>query len=239
MTDTAILLVGGRGTRLGSLTDQTPKPLLEVAGRPFIFHLLEHLASQGIARVTLATGYLASQFYAVVGSRCCGLGVQYSNEDAPLGTGGAITHAFRQFESRRAFALNGDTLFKTDLPALEKVHEMREAAFSLVLRQVADVSRYGAIACLDDQVTAIHEKGPVGPGFINGGVYLIERSPLLAVAPAGAFSLENELLPKWVNEGIVAGIRSDAYFIDIGIPDDLARAQKDLARRPATVQPES
>ena len=84
MTDTAILLVGGRGTRLGSITDQTPKPLLEVAGRPFIFQILDHLDSQGIKRVIFATGYLALQFDAKVGSRFREMKLLYSREDTPL-----------------------------------------------------------------------------------------------------------------------------------------------------------
>ncbi len=228
MTDTAILLVGGRCTRLGSLTDQTPKPLLEVAGQPFIYQVLDHLASQGIKRVIFATGYLALQFDAKVGVRYRDMKLRYSREDTPLGTGGALARAFATCDDERAYVLNGDTLFKADLGILGQVHESQGAAFSLVLRRVADASRYGSIACMGYRVTAMHEKGARGPGSINGGIYLVDRKPLLADAPAEAFSLERDLLPRWVARGAVAGVHSDAYFIDIGIPADLTQIRRDL-----------
>ena len=126
--------------------------------------------------------------------------------------------------------MNGDTLFKADLGILGQVHESQGADFSLVLRKVADAGRYGSIACMGYRVASMHEKGASGPGSINGGIYLVDREALLTDAPAGAFSLERDLLPRWVARGAVAGVHSDAYFIDIGIPEDLARIRQDLGR---------
>ena len=230
MIDTAILLVGGRGTRLGSLTGQTPKPLLPVAGQPFILHVLDQLIAQGIRHAVLATGYLATQFDDVVGGRYRTLRITYSVEEDPLGTGGAITRALAHTPLEQVFVLNGDTYFKADLRALEAAHASAAADFSLIVRRVEDVARYGQITFAGNRVTGMSEKGRTGPGFINGGIYLVARTPLLADAPAGAFSLERDLLPRWVATRPVGCICSDGYFIDIGIPSDLARADRELGQ---------
>jgi len=230
MSHIAIVLVGGRGTRLGALTEQTPKPLLPVAGRPFIFHVLDYLVQQGIKQVVLATGHLADAFEQAVGRQYRGIAIAYSREDTPLGTGGAIALALRQVNAPAAYVLNGDTYFPADLRSLAAIHDRQRAALSVVLRQVPDVSRYGQITTSQDVVTAMQEKGGSGPGLINGGIYLMNRSALLEAAPTGPFSLERELLPGWIQQRKVAGCVSDAYFIDIGIPADLQRAQSDLAQ---------
>lgn len=230
MIDSAIILVGGRGTRLGALTEQTPKPLLPVAGRPFLFHVLDYLIRQQIKKVILATGYLADEFEQTLGPEYRGLSLTYSYETVPLGTGGAIALALAPAGSLEVFVLNGDTYFPADLAKLAMMHASQRASLSMVLRQIPDVSRFGHIATAQNVVTAMHEKGSTGPGLINGGIYLINRTAFLADAPAGAFSLERDLLPHWIPRQAVACMVADSYFIDIGVPSDLARAQHDLAR---------
>jgi D-glycero-alpha-D-manno-heptose 1-phosphate guanylyltransferase len=230
MMDSAIILVGGRGTRLGVLTEQTPKPLLPVAGRPFLFHVLDYLIRQQIKKVVLATGYLAGEFEQALGSGYRSLSLAYSYEAAPLGTGGAIALALASVGASDVFVLNGDTYFPVNLAELSKVHARRQASLSMVLRHIPDVSRYGHMTVAQDVVTAMHEKGSTGPGLINGGIYLINRAAFLADAPTGAFSLERDLLPRWIAGHAVACTVADNYFIDIGVPADLARAQHDLAR---------
>jgi len=232
MSDTAIILVGGRGTRLGSLTEQTPKPLLSVAGRPFLFHVLDYLIQQQIQKVILATGYLAGEFEQALGSKYLGVSLSYSHEVDPLGTGGAIALALASSAgASEVFVLNGDTYFPVDLTELSKVHASRRASLSMVLRHIPDVSRYGHITAAQDIVTAMYEKGTSGPGLINGGIYLINRAAFLADAPSTNFSLERELLPRWIPRQTVACTVAESYFIDIGVPADLARAQRELARR--------
>jgi D-glycero-alpha-D-manno-heptose 1-phosphate guanylyltransferase len=228
-SDTAILLVGGRGTRLGALTEQTPKPLLSVAGRPFLFHVLDYLIQQKIKRVILATGYLASEFEQALGSEYCGVSLAYSYEATLLGTGGAIALALAQTAAPEVFVLNGDTYFPADLTALDNVHTIQRASLSMILRRIPEVSRYGHITVERDLVTALHEKGATGSGLINGGIYLLNRAAFLADAPVGAFSLERDLLPDWIARQAVACTLADNYFIDIGVPADLERAQHDLA----------
>jgi len=229
---TAIILAGGRGTRLGALTDHTPKPLVEVSGRPFIFHVLDYLARQGVRRVVLATGYLGHVFEQVVGACYDGIEVRYSREDQPLGTGGAIVRAFRSIDDPAAYVLNGDTYFPVDLAALAAAHTTASANLTMVLRQVPDVSRFGHVTCAGHHVQRMHEKGSAGPGAINGGLYLIQRAALLRDAPGESFSLERDLLPGWIAQGVVAAMPSEAYMIDIGVPADLERAQHDLSRHP-------
>ena len=230
MIESAIILVGGRGTRLGALTEQTPKPLLPVAGRPFLFHVLDYLIRQQVKKVVLATGYLAGEFEQALGSEYRGVSLAYSCEASPLGTGGAIALALESEDASDVFVINGDTYFPVDLADLSKVHARRRASLSMVLRHVPDASRYGHMTVAQDLVTAMHEKGTAGPGLINGGIYLINRSAFLADAPTGAFSLERDLLPRWIPQHVVACTVAGSYFIDIGVPADLARAQHDLAQ---------
>ncbi len=228
LPETAIILVGGRGTRLGALTEQTPKPLLSVVGRPFIFHILDYLIQQKINRVILATGYLAEEFVQTLGSKYRSLSLDYSYEDTPRGTGGAIALALAHADAPDFFVMNGDTYFPVDLISLVTVHTARRASLSLVLRKIPDVSRYGYITIEQDLVTAMHEKGATGPGMINGGIYLLNRAAFVADAPTGAFSLERDLLPRWITQRAIACTIADDYFIDIGVPADLLRAQREL-----------
>jgi NDP-sugar pyrophosphorylase family protein len=226
--ETAIILAGGRGTRLGALTEQTPKPLLMVRGRPFLFHVLDYLLGQGIRRVVLATGYLAGEFEKVLGPQYRGLQLTYSRETEPLGTGGAIVAALGPLPDRTILVLNGDTFFPAPVDLLVPVIQPPHRAVAMVLRQVPDVARYGSVTLAGDTVSAMHEKGSAGPGLINGGTYLIDRPALLAAAPARPFSLERDLLPGLIAEGKVGGCIADAYFVDIGIPADLEKAQSGL-----------
>ncbi len=226
---TAVILAGGRGTRLGSLTDDTPKPLLQVAGRPFIFHVLDYLKDQGISNVILATGYLGSHFESVIGTEYKGISIRYSLETSPLGTGGGLMQALSMVKEKSLFMLNGDTLFKADLRALEKKHHEMKASLSLIARAVEDTARYGRLDFQDDVLTVIHEKGDTGPGYINGGIYILQKNQWPASFKRKAFSLESEVLPLLIKTNRVSFVVSDAYFIDIGVIEDLERGQAELA----------
>ncbi len=230
---TAVILAGGRGTRLGSLTDDMPKPLLQVAERPFIFHVLDYLSDQDISNVILATGYLGSQFESAIGTEYKGISIRYSSETSPLGTGGAFSQALSMVEEDTLFVLNGDTLFKADLRALEKKHHQMNAPLSLVVRHVEDTARYGRIDVQDDLVTSMHETGRAGPGYINGGIYILQKNEWPAFFGVEAFSLESEALPFLIKTNKISFVVSNAYFIDIGIPADLKRSQIEMTKLPA------
>jgi D-glycero-alpha-D-manno-heptose 1-phosphate guanylyltransferase len=228
MIHEAIILAGGFGTRLGLLTKETPKPLLPVAGRPFIFHLFDYLLENKIKKVILATGFLAEKFSEPIGNKYRHLDIEYSKEDSPLGTGGAIAKAMQFCQSETPLVFNGDTYFPVSLTEMEKVHRNLSLYATLALRKVPDSGRYGSVVLEENTIVSIQEKGNNGEGLVNGGVYLIDRQKLLETSPGEVFSFEKEILPRWIAERQVAGVPSSSYFIDIGIPADYQRAQNEL-----------
>jgi D-glycero-alpha-D-manno-heptose 1-phosphate guanylyltransferase len=223
--DEAIVLVGGLGTRLRSVVPDLPKPLAPVAGRPFLAHLLDQLAANGIRRVILATGYLAEKVEHAIGMRWQGMDICYSCEAEPLGTGGAIRLATRQLQGSSAHIANGDTFLRFDLAALEKrVHE-RQVPMGIALARVPDVSRYGEVETRDGRVVAFREKGGHGSGFINAGSYFLTREGIAALPSLETFSFETQVLQPAAVVGDVAAYLESSDFIDIGVPEDYARAQ--------------
>ncbi len=222
----AVFLVGGRGARLGVLTDASPKPLMQVGGRPFLLWLVEEVIRQGVRNVVFLCGYLAPQIEtSMAGLAARGVHLTYSVEPEPLGTGGALTHA-RPYLAERFVLLNGDSLFDVPLAELVRDGPGGSPLVRLSLREEADAGRYGSVAMRGEVVVGFAEKqaGPARRGLINGGVYAIHRK-LLDRCPAGAFSLEQELFPRLAAEGGLEGRIFDAPFIDIGLPASLQAAQ--------------
>lgn len=216
----ALVLAGGFGTRLGDLTKQTPKPVLPVAERPFLEHLLWNLKRHGIERVLISTGYLADVVAQQLGDGTrLGMTLDYLAEDEPLGTGGATLFA-RDRLDERFFVLNGDTLFDFNYWALPMLGDA-----AIALRSVPDVSRFGAVRLAGNRVEAFAEKGVSGPGLINAGIYSLEQSHLDRL-PAGRSSLERDLFPGLASEGLLCGVPGDGFFLDIGLPETLAEAQE-------------
>ena len=222
----AVFLVGGLGTRLGVLTRTAPKPLMPVAGRPFLLWLVEEVARQGVREVLLLSGYLAPQIEAAMAVLAAdGLQVTHSVEPEPLGTGGALAFA-RGKLAARFFLFNGDSLFRISLAELARDGEGAAPLARLALRHEPEAGRYGSVSLNGGEITGFAEKceGPGAPGLINGGVYWMARE-LLDHAPAGAFSLERDLFPRLAGEGWLQGRVFDAPFIDIGVPASLDAAQ--------------
>jgi D,D-heptose 1,7-bisphosphate phosphatase len=233
----AAVLVGGRGTRLGDIAAGTPKPLLPVGGRPFLDHVVDELARHGYRRVLLLAGHLAPAVEAFAAARRAGgLDVRCVVEAEPLGTGGAVAGAAAHLADR-FLLLNGDSAFDFNLLDLEaRAAADGGAVGRIALRRVADASRYGAVRLDGDRVVAFEEKRPGGgPGLINAGAYLLDRR-VLGRIPPGASSLERDVLPGLAADGLLRGHAYDGWFCDIGIPEDLARADRELPsvrRRPA------
>jgi D-glycero-alpha-D-manno-heptose 1-phosphate guanylyltransferase len=225
VTDEAIVLAGGLGTRLRGVVDDLPKPLAPVAGRPFLAWLLDALATQGLRRVVLATGYRGDQVEAALGPAWHGMTLAYSREPAPLGTGGAIALAAREVAGEAFFVLNGDTWLELDYEAFAHAVAGAGARLGLALAEVPDVSRYGAARLEGTRVTGFDEKGGSGAGFINAGVYWMRRDVLDGQAPGSAFSFERGVLLPAVARETVAGYSRTRGFIDIGVPEDFRRAQ--------------
>ena len=226
----AILLAGGRGTRLESVSKGEPKPMISVAGRPFIEHILDRVLDSSIDRVILSVGYRPEAFQAHFGSDFSGLPLEYAVESEPLGTGGALLRSFRQFDLPRAFVINADTLFAIDLDTLLRSHTGASAGITIALCRMADTSRYGTIERDEaGYITRFREKRSGAPGLINAGIYVVERAVLERFALPEKFSFEKDLLEQHVKELRPFGFVGDAYFIDIGVPEDLERARRELA----------
>ena len=222
----AMILVGGKGTRLLSVVSDRPKPMAQVAGRPFVEWLLEMLREQGVRRAVLCTGHLADLVEAHFGDGSCwDMELRYSRDPFPLGTGGAVRHALDQIEGERFFVLNGDSYCRCNLEGLTDTHIRHRAKATLWLVRKDDCRRFGSVR-IDDSgaVQSFAEKASVsGPGFINAGVYLIEREAAAAIDPGRSVSLETELFPGLIGRGLFAVAGQDA-FIDIGTPDSYAGA---------------
>jgi len=219
----AIVLAGGFGTRLQSVVNDVPKPMAPIKGRPFLCYVLDYLCGQGIKKCILAVGYKYEKIKAYFGDSYQGLELIYSIEGEPLGTGGAIKQACEYCSDSDIFVFNGDTYFEVDLQALRTCYNDK---FAMACLYKEDAARYGLIRLQNNLVTELVEKRPDSCGLINGGVYLLNKNVFELCE--GKFSLEIDILPTLVKQGSVNAIVSDGYFIDIGIPEDYKRAEKEL-----------
>jgi D-glycero-alpha-D-manno-heptose 1-phosphate guanylyltransferase len=225
----AIVLAGGLGTRLRGVVDDVPKPMAPVQGRPFLALVLDQLVDAGFKTAIIAAGYRHEAIRSYFGADYRGLALRYSVEHEPLGTGGAIRLACAQAEARDVFVLNGDTYLELDFRAMMEAHVRAGSHLSMAICHVSDVARYGALELCDDRVQRFLEKGRSGPGWINGGTYVLGPDLRARLRPQGAFSFEHDLLAPEVSSIRPLAFRSSGLFIDIGIPEDYAKAQKIFA----------
>ena len=231
----AIMLVGGKGTRLRPLTLSAPKPLLPTAGVPFLAHQLARAAECGITHVVLATSYRAEMFTEAFGTGAeFGLSIDYVYESEPLGTGGGIRNAaglLRGGPDDPIVVLNGDILSGHDLPAQVDLHRKKEAAVTLHLVPVDDPSRYGCVPTdASGRVTAFLEKTP-NPvtNQINAGCYVFRRSVIDKIPAGQVVSVERETFPGLIEaEAVVMGYAEAAYWLDVGTPEAFVRGSCDV-----------
>jgi len=222
----AIVLAGGLGTRLRSVVSDVPKAMAPIAGQPFLGYLLQFLKAQGIARVVLAVGYRNEIIRGAFGSRYQGVDLAYSVEDEPLGTGGALQQALPAIDGKFAFVLNGDTFLRLNYSAMTQALEIsQDAALVVALRQVSDVSRYGAALVADGRIQGFAARGSQGPGLINAGCYLVARDLFQRYPMPPKFSWEADFLEARASEVRPIAFECDAPFIDIGIPEAFEEAQ--------------
>ena len=242
----AILLVGGKGTRLRPLTLSAPKPLLPTAGVPFLAHQLARAAECGVTHVVLATSYRAEMFTEAFGDGAgFGLSIDYVHEPEPLGTGGGIRNAasrLRGGPDDAVVVLNGDVLSAHDVPAQVDLHRKKEAAVTLHLVEVDDPSRYGCVPTdAAGRVTAFLEKTP-NPvtNRINAGCYVFRRSVIDQIPAGRPVSVERETFPGLIGaDAVVMGYAETAYWLDVGTPEAFVRGSCDLAlgRMPSPAVP--
>lgn len=231
MLRSAIILAGGFGTRLKGLIDDLPKPLAPVNHRPFLDYLLGYLSQQGIQKVCLSTGYQAEKISSQYGETYQGMELAYVTEVQPLGTGGGIRQAFSCIEHEECFVVNGDSFFGIGLEEFFRLHQTHGAQCSLALRQVENASRYGHIRIDQNyRINAFMEKSSEQQaGLINAGMYILNKQVFLEHAPQeGAFSIERDFFEKQCRNLLIKGFPFNGYFIDIGVPEDFAKAQDDF-----------
>jgi mannose-1-phosphate guanylyltransferase len=227
----ALVLAGGEGTRLRPLTLTLPKPVMPLAGRPFLTFMLDWLHRHGVDDVLLSCGYRSHDVERVLGDSHRGMRLRYVIEDEPLGTAGPLRLAADSgVLADRVLVLNGDTLTDIDLTAEIAHHEATGAVGTLALVPVEDTSSYGVVPTHEDgSVEAFLEKrpGPAPTNRINAGAYVLERSVVDMVPPGRAVSIEREVFPELVGNGLY-GFLSDGYWIDIGTPERYLEATYDL-----------
>ena len=218
----ALILAGGEGTRLRPLTSTVPKPVVPLANRPFISFMIEWLRRHGVEDVILSCGFMADEVRAVLGEGdALGIRLRYVEEPRPLGTGGALRYAGELLEEC-FLMLNGDVLADFDLDAQIRQHERTGARATIALVAVEDPSAYGLVKRNPDQSVSEFLEKPspdeIDTDLINAGAYVLERSVLDEMAPAGSnISIERDVFPTLVDRGLY-GFEASGYWLDIGTP---------------------
>jgi mannose-1-phosphate guanylyltransferase len=227
----ALVLAGGEGTRLRPLTYTTPKPVMPLAGRPFLSFMLDWLRSHGVDEVILSCGFLSDAVKHVLGDIYDGMRLRYVVETEPLGTAGPVRLAHDEgLLHERLVVLNGDVLTDIDLAAQLARHDETGARATLALYPVDDTASYGVVPTDGDgRVEAFLEKteGDVPTNRINAGAYILEREVVEAIPAGRAVSFEREIFPALVGDGLY-GYAAAGYWIDIGTPERYLEATWDL-----------
>lgn len=227
----ALVLVGGRGTRLLPLTREVPKPALTLVDRPFLSYMVEWLAGHGVDEIVFACGFLPDELRAVLGDGAeHGPRFTYVVEPEERGTAGAIRHALPHLD-QTFFALNGDLLADLDLSALWDSHHRWQAKATLGLYPVEDPSNYGLVdLAADGQITGFHEKpeeGHSGSGLVSAGAYVLERETVAAIPEGRNVSIEREVFPTLAGNGLY-GLTLNGYWMDIGTHERFLEASWDI-----------
>ena len=225
-----VILAGGLVTRLRSVVSEVPKCMAPVNGKPFLYYLLKALSQYSINKVVLSVGYKREHIMEWVHEhgREFPFGIDYAVEGTPLGTGGGIRLALSKCTSDAVCVMNGDTFFDVDLEQLQEAHKHSGLILTMAVKHLRGFDRYGTVSFNQaGVVTGFNEKQFCEDGYINGGVYLLSDKSLLKDMPE-KFSFETEFLQPKAAEGLVQSFVSDGYFIDIGIPQDYAKANEDF-----------
>ncbi|HIH0818838.1 TPA: nucleotidyltransferase family protein [Vibrio cholerae] len=216
-----VILAGGLGTRLKTISGEIPKPMVDISGQPFLYRLMKYLEQQGVRRIILSLSYRADYIInRIKNDNPVNCEIEFVVEEEPLGTGGAIKLATSKVTTDKFIVLNGDTYCELDYDKFIKTSESAKLLISGV--EIEDVSRYGSLL-LDNEnnVLAMIEKGLSGPGIINSGTYVLCKTSIQSF-PQDEFSFETDFLP--VFDGVFKAYTSKPYFIDIGMPEDYHKA---------------
>lgn len=228
----AILLAGGLGTRLRDAVPDLPKCMAPVAGKPFIYYVIAHFQKQGIENFILSLGYKHEVIEQYISTEFGNDAFTFSVENEPLGTGGAIKIACTLSSEKTVLVLNGDTFFNIDLTKLASLHHICGADCTLSLKPMRNFQRYGVVQLKKDfSIESFREKKYYEEGLINGGAYALNIQNFLQENLPQKFSFETDYLEALYLQRRMFGVIQDEYFIDIGIPEDYERAQRELISR--------
>jgi len=218
-----IILAGGFGTRLQSVVNSVAKPMANINSKPFLEYIFIKLLRYNISKVILSVGYKKNTIQEYFNHNYKNIPIQYAVEDKPLGTGGAIKKALNLLkEGEKALVLNGDTFFDIDIDVFFDFS--KNSKLSLAVKPMRNFQRYGSIEIKENKVVSFQEKKFTENGYINAGVYCIDKD--LLINEKNLFSFEDFL----VNQNDIVTYSSDNYFIDIGIPEDYEKAKVDFRR---------
>jgi len=229
-----IILAGGLGTRLRSVVSEVPKCMAPVAGKPFLWYLLKYLTRFDVNRVILSVGYLREVIFKWIDEVKDEFPFEfdYAIEEQPLGTGGGIKLALEKANDERVFVLNGDTFFDVDLMQLYDAHMIGNKAITLALKPMKNFDRYGTVNMepITGSILSFNEKQYCEEGLINGGVYVISKNAPIFEGLGEKFSFETAVLEPQCSRHQLLGVVQNGYFIDIGIPEDYQRANRDFIK---------
>ncbi len=229
------ILAGGLATRLGDIAAETPKPVLPVGGHPFIYWLMRQMLRFGVDDFVILTGHLPraveNAVLAAADSLPKRVQVRFSEEPERAGTGGALFHA-APLLADRFLLCNGDSLFDCNVASLLAgfAADGDDVLGRMIVREIPDASRYGTVTLETDRVAAFRERPEnpqAGPGLINAGIYAFDRRVLARLS--ADCSLERDLLAPLAQQGVLRASTQNGWFVDIGIPADLAHARRELA----------
>jgi len=227
----AIILAGGEGKRLRSVINDVPKPMAPINEKPFLEYLILQLRKQNLKDIIISTGYKGSiiKNYFQDGGNW-DINIEYSEEDKPLGTGGALHKAGELIDDEQFIVMNGDSFFDIEFKQLISFHEEKQAVATISLAYAETLERYGHVEIGNDgEITKFIEKGnSVSAGHVNGGIYIL-NSELINKIPLAQVSLETEVLPNLINRGLF-GMKFKSFFIDIGKPEEYHRICKEPVR---------
>ncbi|MFA4828260.1 MAG: nucleotidyltransferase family protein [Thermodesulfovibrionales bacterium] len=216
----AIILAGGKGTRLQSVISDIPKPMAPVGSKPFLEYLVLQLKYWDIKDIVISIGYKGEVIKSYFGDgKKWGVTIEYSEEYTPMGTGGAVREALKYIHNDNTVVLNGDSFFSADFKELISSHGTNDRFATIALVHLKNMDRYGMVSFNDkNEIVSFSEKRGEGAGFINAGIYVLNKK-IAAYLPDGPVSLERDVFPKLIWKGL-SGIVQEGFFIDIGIPED-------------------
>lgn len=224
----AIILAGGKGTRLRSVVPDMPKPLAPINNIPFLTYIIHFLKKEGIKHIVLSVGYKWEMIKEIYGNSYEGIDISYAIEEEPLGTGGGIALALKETKKDDILILNGDSFIDFNLNDFYLFHKKENSRLSFVLKEMKDFERYGSVEVNENKIIKFKEKKFINQGLINAGAYIAKRDIFDSLNLPDKFSFEQDFLEKKVNEGYFYGYKTNGYFIDIGIPEDYNKAQIDF-----------